>query len=229
VLILRVLVVSYLVATLSATGMAKLINHRTASVGMAREGVLPLRVMLPVILAATATELSLAVFLVLGIYPEIMAFGTAALFILFAGYRIIVAIKVKAVVCSCAGTIRTDLATPAVVAGGVLACTCQAVLACVVPFLGHPSGYPLNLLSVISLILPIAVAVIGLRARKRISSRNQIPARSTQKASVLTQGHGKVAPSVSMIRARPRLIKDVSDAIDHLENEATIGSCNRNL
>lgn len=174
--ILRILAISYLVATLSATGLAKLVNRRTASAGMTREGVLPASIALPAILAVSVTEFSLAVILVLGIYPEITAFGTAGLFILFAGYRIIVAIKVNALVCSCAGTVRTDPATPAAVAGSVLACMCLAAFACVVPLLGQPSGYPLSLISVVSLILPIASMVVGLRAGKRPREDARFPA-----------------------------------------------------
>jgi len=154
--IARILVISYLVATLSATGLAKLVNRSTASAGMAREGVLTAIIALPTVLAVAVTELSLAVLLMLGVYPGITAFGAARLFTLFAGYRIIVAIKVNAIVCSCAGTVRTDPAAPAAVAGGVLACMCLAATACIVPFLGQPSGYPLSIIGVVSLIFPVA-------------------------------------------------------------------------
>ena len=174
--ILRILVVSYLVATLSATGLAKLVNRGTAAAGMIRESVLSSRIAMPVILAVAVTELSLAVLLVLGVYPEIIAFGTASLFILFSGYRIVVAIKVNAIVCSCAGTVRTDPAAPAAVAGGVLACMCLAALACVLPLLGHPGGYPLNLISVVSLFLPIVIMVAGLRAKKGFRQDTRFPA-----------------------------------------------------
>lgn len=173
--ILRILVVSYLVATLAATGLAKLVNRETASAGMTREGVLRASIALPAILTVAITELSLAMLLALGTYPVITAFGAAGLFILFAGYRIIVAVKVNAIVCSCAGAIRTDPATPAAVAGSVLACMCLAGLACIAPLLGQPTGYPLTLITIFSLILPIATTLVGLRAGKRSGPDTRFP------------------------------------------------------
>jgi len=173
--LLRVLIVSYLVVTLGATGLAKLANYRTASAGMAREHIFPVRIATPAILAVAATELSLAVLLALGVHPEITLFGVAALFILFAGYRIIVAAKVNAIVCSCAGTVRTDAATPAAVAGGVLACVCLAILACASALLNRRIGYPLNLITLASLILPFVSLAAGLRKTNGIPEKNRFP------------------------------------------------------
>jgi hypothetical protein len=177
--IVHALIVSYLVATLGATGLAKLVNGRTAAVGMIREGALPSRMALPTILAAAVAEIALAVLLAIGFYPEIAAFGTSGLFVLFAGYRILVAAKVNAIVCSCAGTVRTDPASPPAVVGSVLACICLAGIACSVPFLGKPSGYPLNLIIIFSLALPVTGMIAGHRARKKNKHRpdNRFPVR----------------------------------------------------
>lgn len=164
--ILRTLAVSYLITTLGATGLAKLVNCRVVSVGMAREGVFPAKLSLPIISVLAAAELSLAVFLMLGILAKAIAILTGILFISFAAYRILVGVRVKAEVCGCSGSVRSDPATPAAVAGAVLACSLLAALSCALPFLGRPAGYPLDLISVIAMALPMIGMAAGSRARR---------------------------------------------------------------
>jgi hypothetical protein len=173
--ILRALMESYLVATLSATGLAKLANYRTSSAGMARERIFPVRIALPTILTVATVELSIAVLLAAGLYSGITLFSVAVLFVSFAGYRVIVAAKTNAIVCSCAGTVRTDAATTAAVAGGVLACVCVAGFACALAFISGRIEYPLNLIPVFCLILPVVSMVRGLRKRSGLGDRNRFP------------------------------------------------------
>ena len=87
--ILRTLIASYLIATLGATALAKLRNRRVSSVGMQRERVIPARAAPAVIVTVAFAELSLATLLMLGAAPVATGIATAALFVLFAGYRLL--------------------------------------------------------------------------------------------------------------------------------------------
>lgn len=159
--ILRTLIASYLIATLGATALAKLKNRRVASAGMLRERVVPAGAV-PVILVMVAiAEFSLATLLTFGIQPVMTGFATAGLLMVFAGYRLAVAVRTKKLTCSCAGAIKTDPASPPAVAGAILACLMLAALACLLVFLGRPGGYPVNLLAVAAWTVPLASLVRG--------------------------------------------------------------------
>jgi hypothetical protein len=168
--IARALITLYLVTTLSATGLAKLVNRKATSAGMMREGVFGPKFAMPIVLGLACVEISTAVLMALEVCPRIVFSGVAALFTGFAAYRIVVAIRFHTVVCSCAGTVKKEAASPAAVAGGVLACTCLAALAGIVPFLGQPYGYPLCLISLAGLVLPVASMAAGFRKMSRMDT-----------------------------------------------------------
>src|ERR1022692_1544236 len=146
--ILRTLIASYLIATLGATALAKFKNRRVSSVGILREKVIPARVAPAIIITVALAEFLLATLLMLGAEPVATGFAAAALFVLFAGYRLMVAVRTRSLMCSCAGTIRTDPASLPAVVGAILACLIMAALACMLVFLGQPDGYPVNLLAI---------------------------------------------------------------------------------
>jgi hypothetical protein len=178
--ILRTLIASYLIATLGATALAKLRNRRVSSVGMQRERVIPARAAPAVIVTVAFAELSLATLLMLGAAPVATGIATAALFVLFAGYRLVVAARTKYLMCSCAGTIRADPASLPAVVGASLACLILAALACMLVVLGQPAGYPLNLLAIAAWIAPPAILVMGARRGSRGSSiENRFPVESS--------------------------------------------------
>jgi|SRR5450759_791032 hypothetical protein len=161
--ILRTLIASYLITTLGATALAKLKNRPVASAGMLREGVVPAKVTPAVIVTVAIAEFLLATLLMLGVEPVAASLAAAALFVLFAGYRLMVAVRTKTLMCSCAGTIQTDPASPPAVVGATLACLTLAALACILVFLGRPAGYPLNLLAVAAWTAPLASLALGAR------------------------------------------------------------------
>ncbi len=177
--ILRTLIASYLIATLGATALAKLKNRQVTSVGILRESVIPARVAPAVTVTLAIAEFSLATLLMLGTEPVATGFAAAALFVLFAGYRLTTAVRTKSLMCSCAGTIRTDPASPPAVAGASLACLILAALACMLALLGRPAGYPVNLLAVVAWTTPLASLIMGTRRGLRESNTdNSFPTES---------------------------------------------------
>jgi hypothetical protein len=163
--IARTLIASYLIATLSATALAKLRNRRGTSIGIQREMVIPARFAAAATLTLIAAEFSLATLLMLGTEPAETGSAAGTLFLVFAGYRILVAAKTKSLTCSCAGTMQTDPASVPSVAGASLACLALAALAYVLTFLGPPPGYPVNLLPLAAWITPITI-ILAANARQ---------------------------------------------------------------
>jgi hypothetical protein len=165
--IFHALVASYLIATLGATALAKLKNRRIVSVSIQREGVIPAGVA-PVFTGMLVTvEFLLATLLTFGAAPAATDFAAAALFVSFAGYRVMVAIKTKSLTCSCAGTIQTDPASFPSVGGAGFACLILAALACTLAFVGRPAGYPVNFLAIAAWISPFVSLAAGARPRHR--------------------------------------------------------------
>lgn len=168
---------SYLIVTLGATALAKVKNWRIASVGIQRERVIPAGAASAVIIALAIAEFSLATLLMLGAAPVATGFATAALFVVFAGYRLMVAVKTKSLMCSCAGMLRADPASLPSVAGASLACLILAAFASVLVFLGPPAGYPVGLLAVAAWAVPLAIFAAGTRRGRRGSGTgNVLPA-----------------------------------------------------
>lgn len=165
--ILHVALASYLTATLGATALAKLKNWQICIAGMWREGVIPGLAVPAVLGTVIVSEFSLATLLAFDIEPVAAGLATAALFVLFAGYRLVVALRTKSLMCSCSGTIRSDPASPPVVAGAMLACLALAVCACLLAFGRQWPGYPVSLLAIASWIAPIIGLVMGARRRPK--------------------------------------------------------------
>lgn len=175
--ILRTLIASYLIATLGATALAKFKRRQVTSAGILRESVIPARFIPAVTVTLAITEFSLATLLMLGVEPVPTGFAAATLFVLFAGYRLIVAAKTNSLTCSCAGTIRTHPASLPSVTGASLSCLILAALACMLVFLGPPAGYPVKFLAIAAWVAPLASTLIGARrGMGRPNTDNLFPA-----------------------------------------------------
>ena len=82
------------------------------------------------VIATVVVELALALLLVLAVQPRLVGLAGMALFLVFGGYQLLVAVKTNSLMCSCARTKRTDPASVPAVIGTVLACLVQAALSC---------------------------------------------------------------------------------------------------
>lgn len=158
----RALAAAYLIGTLSATALAKLRNWRATSVGLLREGVIPGRVAVAVTIAVAAAECLLATGFMLGTDPEVTGFAATGLFVAFCGYQLLVAVKTNALMCTCAGSARSDPASLPAVGGTVLACLVQAALASVLALAGGRPGGDLALLAIAAWAAPVVVFLAGL-------------------------------------------------------------------
>jgi hypothetical protein len=159
--ILHVLLAAYLSATLCATALAKLRNRQTSYVGMMRESVIP-RSAIPLVLpAVSVTEFALATLVAFDIQSRIVGFAAAALFLIFAGYRLVVAARTKSMICSCAGKIRNDPGSLPVVLGAILACLLMAACAVIVALDARSPGYPFELASIAAWAAPIVALAVG--------------------------------------------------------------------
>lgn len=137
---LGTLVTAYLIATLCASSLAKLKNFRVSYVGILRERVLPARVAAFVVAVVIICEFSLAVLLAINFMPGAVHDATAGLFIAFGCYRVAVALKTKALMCSCAGTLRSEAASPAALSGVFLACLALGAVSYLSAFAGRLEG-----------------------------------------------------------------------------------------
>jgi hypothetical protein len=173
--LLRTLVASYLIITLASTALAKARNRRVAVVGIKREMVVPSKAAGAVLVVLVIAEFALATLLMIGSEPAITGFATAALFILFAAYRLLVAAKTKSLTCSCAGTVRTDPASLPSVVGASTACIIMAALGCAIAFLGPPA-YPINFIAIAAWVAPLASLAASLRhGLGRSNAHNSYP------------------------------------------------------
>ena len=167
--IFQALVAAYLIATLSATALAKLKNWRVSSVGVLRERVIPSRAATTVTIAVATVEFLLATLFMLGIESTVTGFAATGLFLVFCGYQLLVAARTNSLMCSCAGTTRSDPASPPAVAGTVLACLVQAAFACTLAVVGgHPDGI-LHFITITAWAAPIVVFLAGLLRRSEPS------------------------------------------------------------
>jgi hypothetical protein len=127
--LLRALISAYLVATLTATSLAKLGQRHMVTVIAQRGRVIPVKAASTIVVATAAAELALGTSMMVGFEPDATDVATAALFVVFAAYRLALAGKTKSLMCGCAGTARSDPAHPPIVIATTLACLFQAGLA----------------------------------------------------------------------------------------------------
>ncbi|MFI7231125.1 MauE/DoxX family redox-associated membrane protein [Nonomuraea angiospora] len=159
--IIREVAGCYLVVTLTATGLAKLRSWRRASTSVTLEGIIPRRMALPIIIAVSTTELTLATLFVTGWYPVVVGYVTACVFLSFGAYKIVVAARTGNVPCSCSGTSRAYRATRPDILGAVAASLIQASLACAWAFMPESGEMLFRLPLLIAFTAPIAVFLVG--------------------------------------------------------------------
>lgn len=174
--ILRALAATYLIATLSATSLAKLRNWRAASVGVLRESVVPRRAVTVTVWFVAVAEFMLAVAIAVRAEPLVTGIVAAGLFVTFGGYRIVVARRTSSLICSCSGTVRSDPASSAAVAGTLAACAAQAAVAGALAVAGGRPDGPLEFVTSGALIVPVILLLAGLL---RASGRPQRRAKPT--------------------------------------------------
>lgn len=170
--IVRALIASYLIATLAATALAKLKNWRHASMSVTRENVIPQRAATVAVIAVATMELLLAAVFALGIAPAVAGFAGMGLFLAFCGYQLLVAAKTNSLMCSCAGTARTDLASPPAVAGTAISCLVQSALCGVLAITHDHPGVIFYLFTVTAGVVPVAVLLAGLFRQTRWPEMN---------------------------------------------------------
>jgi len=157
--LLRALIVAYLVATLTATSLAKLGQWRTVTVIAQRGRVIPVKAAPTVVIVTAIAELALATSLMAGFEPDLSALAIAALFVTFAAYRLVLAAKTKSLMCGCAGSARSDPAHPPIVIATTLACLVQAGMAATL-VVWSATG-PFGWLALAAWIAPFLIAARG--------------------------------------------------------------------
>jgi hypothetical protein len=171
----RTAIAAYVIMTLTATALAKFKNWQTASVSVTREGIIPSRAALAVIIAVSSAEFLLATFFAFGFQPQITGFAAAGLFVLFLGYQLLVAKRTNSLMCSCAGAARTDPVSLPAVAGTTLSCLVQAALSSSLAIVRPATGV-LQLVVIVAWIIPIVLFVIGLSRRiERPRESHRVP------------------------------------------------------
>lgn len=128
-MVVTTIVVAYLIVTLSATGLAKIVNGHTARAAVAGElGLRPSSAAV-VVASAVAAELTLSTLLALRFDTAAVLDVIAVLFVCFAAYHAYVAIRGRVPACACAGRLETKRAGAAAAVGTVSSCLVVAGIA----------------------------------------------------------------------------------------------------
>jgi hypothetical protein len=170
--IVRALMAAYIVATLSATALAKLKNWRLSSAGVTREGIFPSRAAVSVVIATSLAELAVACFVTTGDDPIFVGIAGACLFLAFCGYQLMVAARTNSLMCSCAGTARSDAASSPAVTGAVLACLTQAAVCGGLGFIPSRQGMIFYLFTAAAWLIPVTMLAFGILRRSGQSEMN---------------------------------------------------------
>ena len=125
------------------------------------------------IIVVAAVELLLATLFMLGVDSTVAGFAGMGLFLAFCGYQLLVAVKTNSVMCSCAGTSRTDPALLPAIAGVTLACLAQAALAGTLAVVDRRPGGNLGPLTVAAWAAPIIVFLAGLMRQSERSDPDE--------------------------------------------------------
>jgi hypothetical protein len=142
------------------------------SEGVGRESVIPSRAVSVMVIATVVVELALALLLVLAVQPRLVGLAGMALFLVFGGYQLLVAVKTNSLMCSCARTERTDLASVPAVIGTVLACLVQAALSCFLAVSNVRPDMIFRLFAITALIIPLFTFFVGAARRRGQSQVN---------------------------------------------------------
>jgi hypothetical protein len=159
------LIVAYLVATLSTTGLAKLANLSTVQVGLLRERIVPAGAVAVVAAGVSLVELVIAGLLVLRVLRVELLVGLAALFVLFALYHVAVGVKTRTVMCSCAGELRSGPGSLAAIAGSTLSCVVLAALAVAAATTNPSPGALAGAVVAVAFATPFAVLFAAMTSR----------------------------------------------------------------
>jgi hypothetical protein len=152
----------YIILSLTATSLAKLVNWRTSAIAVLREGLVPARFASFAVISVSAVEMSLAAFLCFGMAGVLISYAAILLFVLFGAYRLAVAVRTKSLMCTCAGYARYNPATPRALAGVIFASTLQAAIASTLMF--PAIGYNANNATLARSIvwsIPFVILIIG--------------------------------------------------------------------
>lgn len=157
----------YIILTLMATSLAKMINWRASAIAVIREDVVPARIASVTVIFVTILELSLATFLFLGIARVLVSGAAVILFVSFGAYRLAVAVRTRSLMCACAGYARYNPATPPALASIIFTSISQATIASILflPAAGHDAKNA-TVVRFIAWSLPFAVLIIGACARR---------------------------------------------------------------
>jgi hypothetical protein len=170
--IIQAVAVAYIVATLAATGLAKLKNFRVTSAGIGRESVIPTWASKIVAIGTALIELALALLFTLAVQPRLVGLAGTALFLVFGGYQLLVAAKTNSLMCSCSGAERTDPASLPAVAGTVFACLFQAALSLVLALSVVRPSMIFHGFAIVALSVPVITFFIGARRKTGESGVN---------------------------------------------------------
>ncbi len=159
--IIQAVAVGYIVATLAATGLAKLKNFRVTSEGISRESIIPTWATRVVVIGTALLELVLALLFTLAVQPRLVGLAGTVLFLIFGGYQLLVAAKTNTLMCSCAGTKRTDPASLPAIVGTVLACLFQAALSFILALFAVRANMIYHALAMVAFVVPVTTFFIG--------------------------------------------------------------------
>ena len=175
-MVINTLVVTYLIVTLGATGLAKLVNRHTARIVIASEiGISP-KLASFVVAGIVVVETGLSTLLMLRLVTSIVLGATAVLFLGFAAHHGYVAATTRVPSCACAGKLETKRGSAAAVAGTVMSCLLVAAMAIEAGRVTESTSRVSVLVYIAAWAAPVLAAVVGVasgaaRRRRVLESR----------------------------------------------------------
>lgn len=186
--VLREVAGCYLTLTLAATGLSKARAWRATSLGIVRECVISQSMALPIILGLCTTEIVLAALVASREIVKAAGLATAALFLIFACYKVAVVIRTGKDACSCTGTTTMFKATRPGIIASLVSSLIQATCGFLWAFGPAGTGVGLSLLTTIALAVPLVAFLGGLRRGGTRSNVKQRAERTWRRTASPTGG-----------------------------------------
>jgi hypothetical protein len=153
---------AYLVATFTATGLAKLRSRRAAAAGLISENVIAPAFAAATVVGISAIELILALLCITDTQTFAIGIFAAALFLSFGAYRVLSTIRTGRVSCSCTGAVRSSQVTVPDILGALSASLTQAAIACAWALSSPPSQTTLEVFLALVALIPLTAFCAGI-------------------------------------------------------------------
>lgn len=172
--IIHELAALYLILTFAATALAKAKTFQSTYFAIANERIVPVGLAPTVLRIVIAAELGLSLLIVFRIAPQVVGIVIAAVFAIFAAYKLVSAKKTGIASCSCAGPQTVYKATTAGIIASIAASLVQACIGLLYSTLSSNANAASIAISVAAFAAPVTIFTVS-QIRTRRGTTTPIP------------------------------------------------------